>query len=135
MRKYIILFAAALLAFQFANAQNKKIIAEKGISVIKTFEQDVAQGEKKLLIEKEEYFNKDGELIEEKRIDEKGKIKSWDKYIYENKLLIEEQKLNYRGTIVERIKYKYNDGVKIEKLYFDEKNRLVKKKVYEYFNH
>lgn len=106
---------------------------EKGIKVIKTFEQNFAQGEKSLLIEKEEYFNEKGVLIEEKNFDEKGKITDWDKYIYNaNGDLTEEQKLNSKGDIIKRIEFRIEDGVVSEKLYYDEKGRLYKKKRFEY---
>ena len=42
--------------------------------MIRTLEQDIAQGEKKMLLEKEEYFDANGELIELKVFDEKGRI-------------------------------------------------------------
>lgn len=113
-------------------AQSKTTIVEKRVKMIRMLEQDIDQGEKKLLLEKEEYFDVNGELIELKEFDEKGRVKKWEQYKYsaEGKL-IEEKFLNYRGNVEERIEHIFKNGLKVEKLYYDEKNRLYKKKKYE----
>ena len=72
--KYLI-FICLFGAVYTASAQSKKEIAEKQIKMIRTFEQDIDQGEKEMLLEKEEYFNAAGELIEYKEFEEKGRIK------------------------------------------------------------
>lgn len=123
-----IFVCTSLLGF----AQNKTTIVEKGVKMVRTLEQDIVQGEKKMLLEKEEYYDVNGELIELKVFDEKGRIKKWEQFKYsaEGKL-IEEKELNYKGDVKERIEHIFKDGLKVEKLYFDEKNRLYKKKKYE----
>lgn len=128
-----ILLIALLVCTSFLGvAQNKTTIVEKGVKMIRTLEQDIAQGEKKMLLEKEEYFDANGELIELKIFDEKGRIKKWEQYKYSAAgKLVEEKYLNYRGDVKERIEHVFKDGLKVEKLYYDEKNRLYKKKKYE----
>ncbi len=128
-----ILLIAILFCTSFLGvAQNKTTIVEKGVKMIRTLEQDIAQGEKKMLLEKEEYYDVNGELIELKEFDEKGRIKKWEQYKYsaEGKL-IEEKSRNYRGDVKQRIEYIFKNGLKVEKLYYDDKNRLYKKKKYE----
>lgn len=128
----ILLIAIFVCTSLIGLAQNKTTIVEKGVKMIRTLEQDIAQGEKKMLLEKEEYYDVKGELIELKEFDEKGRIKKWEQYKYsaEGKL-VEEKSLNYKGDLDERIVYVFKNGLKVEKLYYDEKNRLYKKKKYE----
>lgn len=113
-------------------AQSKSTIVEKKVKMIRTLEQDIDQGEKKLLIEKEEFFDENGELVELIEYNEKGRIKKWKQFKYSDEgKLIEEIILNYRGKTEERIKHIFKNGLKVEKLYYDDKNRLYKKKKYE----
>ena len=128
----ILLIAIFVCTTFLGFAQNKTTIVEKGVKMIRTLEQDIAQGEKKMLLEKEEYYDVKGELIELKVFDEKGRIKKWEQYKYsaEGKLT-EEKYLNYKGDVDERIEHVFKNGLKVEKLYYDDKNRLYKKKKYE----
>lgn len=129
----ILMLAAAS---QLALSQSKKTLRNKGVSVIKTYEQDIIQGEKSMLIEKEEYFNKDGELIEEKEISEKGRIKSWVKYeLDEGGNVLVETHLSDGGKQELRLEYTYVNGLRVEKRYYDDRNRLYKKKEYKYEYH
>ena len=117
-------------------AQSKKTIVENKIKLVSSYEQDIHQGEKELILEKEEYYNTKGELIELKEFDEKGRIKKWEKYSYSSEgQLTEEKILNYRGNTEKRIEHTYQNGIKVGKLYFDDKNRLYKKKRYEFKYH
>ena len=126
---WILLF---MLSFQ-VSAQSKKEIREKGITVIKSYEQDIDQGEKELLLEKEEYFNSKGQLVELKEVSEKGRVKKWEKYVYtDDGEIAEEIILDFRGDVDKRIEYKYENGLRTQKLYFDSKNRMYKKRQYEY---
>lgn len=126
---WILLF---MLSFQ-VGAQSKKEIREKGITVIKSYEQDIDQGEKELLLEKEEYFNSKGQLVELKEVSEKGRVKKWEKYVYtDDGEIAEEIILDFRGDVDKRIEYKYENGLRTQKLYFDSKNRMYKKRQYEY---
>lgn len=100
--------------------------------MIRTLEQDIDQGEKNLLVEKEEFFDDNGELIELKEYDEKGRIKKWEQYRYSTEgKLIEERFLDYKGETEKRIEHIFENGLKVEKLYYDDRNRLYKKKRYE----
>lgn len=128
----IICIVLLTLSFQLS-AQSKKEIREKGITVIKSYEQDLDQGEKELLLEKEEYFNSKGQLVELKEVSEKGRIKKWEKFVYtDDGLIAEEIILDFRGDVDKRIEHEYKNGLRTQKLYFDSKNRMYKKKKYEY---
>ncbi|RED98375.1 hypothetical protein [Marinoscillum furvescens] len=135
MKPLLTLFVLLLIC-SYGSAQSKKTIRNKGVSVIKTYEQDIIQGEKSMLIEKEEYFDSDGELIEEKEISEKGRIKSWIKYERdgEGNVLVETH-LSDGGKQELRLEYTYENGLRVEKRYYDDRDRLYKMKKYEYQYH
>jgi len=133
MKEILIIIFVSLLAFN-SFGQDKKEVIEKGIQVKRNYELDIATGDKEPVIEKEEYYNFRGDIIEVKVFTDKGKtIDSWIKYKYDGQgNLIEEQLLNAKGEVKERYEYKYENGLKTEKQYFDNKNRLFKKKIYKY---
>ncbi len=121
----------------FANvlfAQSKTEIVQKGIEVRRYYEQDIEDGEKKMSIFKEEFFNFQGELVEMKSYENQGeKIDEWFKYKYdENANLVEELELDEKGEQIERIVSVYKNGLKVEKLYYDYKDRLRQRRTYEY---
>jgi len=124
------LLAIAIISF----GQDKKEVIEKGIQVKRNYEIDIANGDKESTLEKEEYYNFRGDIIETKEFIDAGKTLSlWFKYKYDTQgNLIEEQELNSKGEQKERFEYKYENGLKIEKLYYDNKNRLTKKKIFKY---
>lgn len=132
MRKNILLVFICLSATVFA--QKKDDIVQRGIQVQRSYEQNIKNGDKEPFLEKEEFFNFQGELIEIKEYTDEGKnIKSWFKYKYDEQAnLIEEQELTPKGEQIIRIEYIFQKGLKIEKLTYDDKNRLEKRKVYKY---
>ncbi|TKG96633.1 hypothetical protein EYV94_05120 [Puteibacter caeruleilacunae] len=133
MRNLVVVIVLVILGCGNAYCQSKRVIKEHKIKLVKSYEQDIVQGEKELLLEKEEYFDENGELIEEKKFDEKGRVKGWKKFAFnEAGKLVEEQELNYRGDVVKRIEYKYSNGLLVEKSYYDNKNRKYKLKRYEF---
>ncbi|MCF8362732.1 MAG: hypothetical protein K9G70_08945 [Prolixibacteraceae bacterium] len=115
-------------------AQSKTEIIQKGIEVRRYYEQDIENGEKELTIFKEEFFNFQGELVELKTYDNRGKdIDEWFKYKYdEDANLVEELELDEKGEQIERVVSVYENGLKVEKLYYDHKNRLKQRRTYEY---
>ena len=127
-------FISLLLFTVFTYAQGKKEIVQKGIEVKRFFEQNIQDGEKEMYLEKEEFYNFRGDLVQIKEYSDRGKrIDEWYKYTYDNDgNLIVELELDYKGRQKEKIVYEYQNGLKIEKLTYDEKDRLVKKKKYEY---
>jgi hypothetical protein len=114
--------------------QDKKEVIEKGIQVKRNYELDIANGDKEPSIEKEEFYNFRGNIVEVKEYSDKGKtVDLWIKYKYDDQgNLVEEQGLNAKGEIKERYEYKYENGLKTEKWCYDNKNRLFKKKIYKY---
>ena len=114
-------------------AQNKKEILQKEITAQIIYEQNFEKGETEPLTTKEERYNKEGLIVEEKDFDEKGKAKNWKKYSYnQNGKIIVEEYFYSNGKLFKKIEYKYENGLKVEKLYFDSKGRLYKKKIYKY---
>jgi len=130
-----LLIILSLLAFTLVSfGQDKKEVIEKGIQVKRNYELNIANGDKEPSLEKEEYYNFRGDLVEIKEFTDAGKnISIWFKYKYDPQgNLIEEIELNSKGETKERFEYKYENGLKTEKLYFDNKNRLSKKKIFKY---
>ncbi|MFC0875843.1 hypothetical protein ACE01N_04575 [Saccharicrinis sp. FJH2] len=115
-------------------AQSSKKIVQKGISVVKTSEMRIDDGDKEYWIDEIEYYDNRGNLIEYKEYSDKGDdLKKWIKYKYDtNSNLIEEIELNEKGEQKERIVTIYKDDLKIERHYYDDRDRLYKKKKYEY---
>ena len=130
----LVLFAVFLSSLGTAGAQSKKEIKEKGITVIKTYKQDIVNGENEASLDEEEYFNADGELIEYKDYSDNGKrVKQWFRYTYDsNGNCIEEIELDAKGEVKERTVTMFEDGVKVMREYYDDKGRLTRIRKYEY---
>lgn len=129
-----VFFMALLVTALNTNAQSKKEIIKKGIEVKRIYKQDVKDGEDELYIEKEEFYNSRGDLLEMKEYADNGKkIKDWFQYKYDaDGNLIEEIELNSKGEVKERIVTHYENGLKTHREYYDDKNRLKEKRAYEY---
>ena len=133
MKKILIILFVGFLALN-SFGQDKKEILSSGIQVKRSYSLDVANGDKDPAIEKEEFYNFRGDLVEIKEYSDKGKtIDNWVKYKYDAQgNLVEEVELNSKGEQKTRIEYKFENGLKTEKLYYDNKNRLSKKKTFKY---
>lgn len=134
MKKLVFILIIGLIALN-SFGQDKKDIRDIGIQVKRSYELDVANGDKEPAVEKEEFYNFRGDLVEIKEYVDKGKtIDNWVKYKYDAQgNLIEEQELTPKGEIKMRYEYKYDENdLKTEKLFYDNKNRLFKKKIYKY---
>ena len=127
----LIFFASVGLC---AYSQDKKEVIQYGIEVKRNYEQNIEDGDKTPYLEKEEFYNFRGELIEVKEYKNEGaKIDVWMKYKYDSLgNLVEETILDEKGNQEERFEYTYEKGLKTSKLYYDSKNRLYKKKIYKY---
>jgi YD repeat-containing protein len=125
---------ALSLATLISFGQDKKEVIEKGIQVKRNFSLDIANGDKEPSLEKEEFYNFRGDLVEVKDYTDNGKtLSGWTKYKYDSQgNLIDEQDLTAKGELKERFEYRYEDGLKTEKLFYDNKNRLTKKKIFKY---
>ncbi|HPR31064.1 MAG TPA: hypothetical protein PLK12_03170 [Prolixibacteraceae bacterium] len=132
--KSTLLISILLFLSLFSFGQDKKEVVEFGIQVKRNYEIDLSRGDKEPFIEKEEYYNFRGDLIEIKEFKDEGKtVDLWFKYKYDTQgNLIEEIVLDEKGQQDERYEYKYENGLKTEKLFYDSKNRLFKKKLYKY---
>jgi YD repeat-containing protein len=132
--KASIIFLFLIIFTLILNGQDKKDVIEKGIQIKRNFGLDIANGEKDPSLEKEEFYNFRGDLVEIKDYTDDGKtIAVWTKYKYDSQgNLIEEQELTAKGEQKERFEYKYENGLKVEKLFYDNKNRLNKKKIFKY---
>jgi hypothetical protein len=133
MKRIALILFIGFLTFN-SYGQDKKEVLENGIQVKRSYVLDVANGDKEPVIEKEEFYNFRGDLVEIKEYTDQGKtINNWVKYKYDTQSnLVEEQQLNSKGEIKERFEYKYENGLKTEKIYYDNKNRLSKKKIFKY---
>ena len=132
MKYYLI--AAVLLCFASgAGAQGRKTVKEKGILSVTVEEYFLEEGMKEPVVESFERFNEDGERIELKEYNKRGEIKKWEQYVYDGKgQLIEEKFLDDRGKVVRTEKSVFTDGLRTEKFFYDQRGRLFKKKVYVY---
>jgi YD repeat-containing protein len=133
MKPLLIILSLTLITLN-SFAQDKKDVIEKGIQIKRNYGLDVANGDKEPSLEKEEFYNFRGDLVEVKNYTDNGKtLTDWTKYKYDTQgNLIDEQVLNPKGDQKERFEYKYEDGLKTEKLFYDNKNRLTKKKIFKY---
>ncbi len=127
-------FIALITASLNVTAQSKKEIIQKGIEVKRIYKQDVKDGEDQLYIEKEEFYNSRGDLIEMKEYADNGtKIKDWFQYKYDTDgNLTEEIEFNSKGEIKERIVTYWENGLKTHREIYDDKDRLKEKRTYEY---
>jgi YD repeat-containing protein len=133
MKPFLIILSLTFIAL-ISFGQDKKDVIEKGIQVKRNYSLDIANGDKEPSLEKEEFYNFRGDLVEVKDYTDNGKtLSNWTKYKYDSQgNLIEEQDLTSKGEQKERFEYKYEDGLKTEKLFYDNKNRLSKKKIFKY---
>jgi YD repeat-containing protein len=133
MKPLLIILSLTLLPL-FSYGQDKKEVIEKGIQVKRNYGLDLANSDKEATLEKEEFYNFRGDLVEVKTYSDNGKtLNDWTKYKYDSQgNLIEETELNSKGEQKERFEYKYENGLKTEKLFYDNKNRLTKKKIFKY---
>jgi len=124
----VMLFSAPSIS-----GQSSKKIAEKKISKVTVYEYFIADGMSDPVVEKEESYDENGNLIEFKEYNKVGKVKTWEKFKYnENNDEVEVQVLDEKGRQEERVEYSYDGNFVIEKRYFDNKDRLVKRKEYKY---
>ena len=113
--------------------QDRKEIRDREIVSKTTEEYFIEEGIDDPVVESEEKYNKDGELIELKEFNSRGEVKLWEKYVYdEDRNLLEEIYLDSRGRVVRTEKNLFEDGLRVEKQYYNSKNQLYKKKVYVY---
>ena len=133
MKQYIFILPFILFALT-SFGQDKKDIIEKGIQSKKNYGLDITNGDKEPYLEKEEFYNSKGDLVELKEYSDKGAtISNWVKYKFDSQgNQIEELVMNQKGEQKERFEFKYENGLKIEKLYYDNKNHLTKKKIFRY---
>ncbi len=131
MKGYILLLA--LLFSLGANAQSSKEVKEKGIVSQHVYEIDYSEGLNTEVLEKEDFFDAAGNLIELKEYNSKGEVDLWEKYTYTDDGEIKtETYLDKKGNVEKKVVYEYEDGLKTAKLYYDAKDRLLKKKKYVY---
>jgi len=133
MKAFLIILSISFIALN-SFGQDKKDIIEKGIQSKQNYGLDIANGDKEPSLEKEEFYNFRGDIVEVKEYNDQGStISNWIKYKYDaHGNLIEELNLTPKGEQKERFEYKYENGLKTEKLYYDNKNRLTKKKIFKY---
>ena len=121
------LFACPILG------QSTKIIKEKKIASQSIYEYFVEEGIDEPLLESYEKFDEQGNLLEIKELNNKGEVKSWQKYVYDEEgKVVEEIFLDSKGRVESKEKSIYSDGLRIEKQFYNKKDKLVKRKVYEY---
>jgi hypothetical protein len=133
MKPFLITLSLIVITL-ISYGQDKKEVIEKGIQVKRNYGLNIENGDKEPILEKEEFYNFRGDLIEVKDYTDDGKtLSNWTKYKYDSQgELIEEQELNPKGDQKSRLEYKYENGLKTEKLFYDNKNRLTKKKIFKY---
>lgn len=133
MKHLLIIVIIVAGAFQ-AMAQKSSEIVQKGIVVKRQYDKSLEDGDKDFFIDREEFFDFRGEIIEMKEYTNHGKeIKKWMKYKFDNDgNLIEELELDGKGEQITRTTYKYESGLRVERNEYDSKNRLSKIRKYEY---
>jgi hypothetical protein len=132
--KVVGIIAVFLVLASGANAQAKKEVVQLGIEVKRTYDISIKDGDKERYLDKEEFFNAKGELVEDKEYSEKGKkVKYWYKYKYDAAgNVVEMLELDANGGIVKKTAYKFEGMLKKERLEYDGKGRLLTKRDYEY---
>ncbi|MFA9392064.1 MAG: hypothetical protein ACERKD_19800 [Prolixibacteraceae bacterium] len=132
--KSIIIFTLLILSSWSIFAQKSSEIVQRGIVVKRQYDQNFSTGDKEAILDKEEFYDFRGEIIEMKEYTNEGKtIKNWMKYKYDEQAnLIEELELNEKGEQISRITYKFEKGLRTERSEYDAKNRLTKTRKYEY---
>jgi len=132
-RVVFLLTAALLLAMIPVMGQSTKTVKEKKIASQTIYEYFIEEGQDEPVIESIERFDENGELVELKELNNKGEVKTWEKYGYnEDGKLVEVKVLDVKGRVESTEKSIYKDGLRVEKQYFNNKDQIVKRKVYEY---
>jgi len=132
-RVVFLLTAALLLAMIPMMGQSTKTVKEKKIASQTIYEYFIEEGQDEPVIESIERFDENGELVELKELNNKGEVKTWEKYGYnEDGKLVEVKVLDVKGRVESTEKSIYKDGLRVEKQYFNNKDQIVKRKVYEY---
>ena len=125
----ILLFLIPALTF----GQGSKTLKKKNVVSQTTYEYFLAEGKKDPVVEKIETYDTAGNMTEIKVLSKLGDVKQWEQYSYdENDDVVEEKYLDERGRITDRIEYTFEDKLVQEKRYYDHRDRLVKKKTYSY---
>ena len=107
--------------------QGNKTLKKRNVASQTTHEYFLAEGKKDPVVEKIESYDKEGNLTEVKEFNKAGEVKAWEQYSYdENDDVVEEKYLDEKGRMTERITYVYEDKLVKEKNYYDQKDRLVK---------
>lgn len=113
--------------------QGSKTLKKKNVVSQTTYEYFLDEGKKDPVVEKIERYDKEGNRTELKVFNRSGELKQWEQYSYdENDDVIEEKYLDEKGRVTERIEYTFEDKLVKEKRYYDARDRMVKKKTYAY---
>ncbi len=113
--------------------QGSKTLVRNAVSSQVTYEYFIADGIKEPVVEKIEAYDAEGNVIERKEFNSDGEVKKWEAFTYdENGDVTEEKFMDEKGRVVERITYSYIDRLVQEKKYYDHKDRMVKRKTYAY---
>ncbi len=136
--KSIILSALILFligSVSFAQTLSKKEIKELGLSSIAEYETDLRDRRAKEQLESFTRYNKDGEVIEIKEIDNTGLVILHEKYEYDSEgRKIVEERYNPDGTLNRKHVYSWKGKLRTERKTYDAKGKLIieKRYVYEY---
>jgi len=132
-RVVYLFIATLLLAMIPMMGQSTKTVVNKKIASQTVYEYFIEEGIDEPVIESVERFDEKGNLIELKELNNKGEVKTWEKYGYnEDGKMVEVKVLDVKGRVESTEKSIFKDGLRVEKQYFNNKDQLVKRKVYEY---
>jgi uncharacterized protein YjhX (UPF0386 family) len=130
MNKLNLILVLFLIIPVFSFSQSKAILAKNKVKGVT--ETEVKNGIS--ISESKEFYDANGELIEEHKFDKVGKVKSIHKFT-RNKVgdIIEELTYDSKSKLKEKRVVKHNDaGQKLEESFFDGKNALTKVAKYFY---
>lgn len=131
--KNALIYFLLILPFVGLSAQSEKTIKSHKISqrVEKVVNYEDGLTDKRTAVE--QFFDKEGQLVEYKDWTKDGKIKEWMKYTYNAEgQVITETTLDAKGKVEEKVINEYNGKLKVKKSYYDGKERLIKEKFYDY---
>jgi antitoxin component YwqK of YwqJK toxin-antitoxin module len=131
-KNYIIPLAVLFLAVIYQPVFSQEKTTDKKIKSKITHEEKVIKGVKSSLIDSEEKFDFNGNLIEE--IDYKdGKVDKHLVYEYDsNNNKIKESELDSDGKVKKYSEFKYENGLRTEKNTYDQDKKVLSKKTYTY---
>jgi hypothetical protein len=131
-KKYILPLAVFFLAVLFQPVFSQDKSSDKKIKSRITHEEKVIKGVKSTLIDSEEKYDLNANLIEE--IDYKdGKVDKHLVYEYDtNNNKTKESELDSDGKVKKYSEFKYENGLRTEKNTYDQDNKLISKKIYTY---